>query len=311
MAKHLEKDEAGTKGVQRILKKESEKALESLNGNHRTLSDEAVHSARKLLKRMRADLRLLREALGDRVYRRENARFRDAARPLTELRDARVLVDTLDQLAEDGAADVERKALNKVRRTLQARYRDLRRKVAGDKSALKPVRESLEQAPQRSKKWGLPKKGWSVLGAGLERVYRASRKAFASARDQLTVDNLHEWRKQAKYLRSQLEVLQPLWPEPMEQLADQAHDLTDLLGDDHDLAVLRDTLQDAEAFPDRATADRLCEAVDCRRRHLQDQAFALGARLFAEKPKAFVSRLKNYWQSWRAEKNGSNDNQPQ
>src|SRR5262249_2675480 len=98
MASRLKRGEAGTRGVRRLLRKELGKALEALQGAD-PLPDEAVHAARKALKRARALLRLLRDALGSRVYRRENARLRDAARPLTAVRDARILVDVFDQLA--------------------------------------------------------------------------------------------------------------------------------------------------------------------------------------------------------------------
>jgi CHAD domain-containing protein len=300
MTKQLQQDEAATEGLRRLVRKQAEKALETLNGNGRMLSDEAVHGARRRLKRMRAELRLLRPALGDRVYRRENARFRDAARPLTTVRDAKVLVDTLDKVATR-AAGVDNRAVNKIRRVLQAHYRTVRRDVLSKKATLQPVRASLEAAPKRAKKWSLGDKGWSVLGAGLARVYRSGRKAFATARAEPSDDNLHEWRKQAKYLRYELEVLKPLWPDAMEQMAGQAHDLSDLLGDDHDLAVLREHLQDPDRFPDRATVEVLTAAIDDRRVDLRRQAFSLGERLFAEKARAFAQRLKTYWHSWRAE----------
>src|SRR5580704_13345662 len=55
----------------------------------------SIHEIRKKLKRARAALRLLRDCLGKAVYRRENSLLRDAARPLTPVRDAKVLFETL------------------------------------------------------------------------------------------------------------------------------------------------------------------------------------------------------------------------
>jgi CHAD domain-containing protein len=98
MAIGLRRSESGTQGLRRILREQIAKALEALGGT--TLSDEAVHSARKELKKARATLQLLRDALGDVVYKRENAALRDAARPLSEVRDAKVLLDTLVRLVE-------------------------------------------------------------------------------------------------------------------------------------------------------------------------------------------------------------------
>ena len=59
-----------------------------------------VHGARKQLKRARATLRLLRPALDDDQYRRENTVARDAARPLSKARDNEVVSDALEGLLE-------------------------------------------------------------------------------------------------------------------------------------------------------------------------------------------------------------------
>lgn len=301
MADQLRETESGTRGVRRLVRKQTRKALETLDSNH-SLSDEAVHDARKRLKRVRAALRLVRTALGSRVYDRENAGFRDAARPLTEVRDAKVLIDTLDKLTEHFGEQVDGSALEDVRRGLRAHQREVRRRVLKEDNALEPVKESLEAARERVEKWSVGTRGWSVLGAGLRRVYRSGRDAFAVAQEDPSVENLHEWRKQAKYLWHELQVFQPIWPPIMEELAEQAHTLGDHLGDDHDLAVLRQKLQEEpERFPDRATVDLLTALIDRRRSELQEQALALGRRLYDEKPKAFVGRLEGYWHTWRSE----------
>jgi CHAD domain-containing protein len=61
---------------------------------------EAVHEARKDMKKLRSVLRLVRPVIGDSVYRQENRRFRDAGRILSDARDAKVRSTTLEQLSE-------------------------------------------------------------------------------------------------------------------------------------------------------------------------------------------------------------------
>ena len=63
-------------------------------------NDEAMHQVRKDLKRARAALRLLREAVGEAAYARENTELRDAARPLAGVRDATVALGILRELLE-------------------------------------------------------------------------------------------------------------------------------------------------------------------------------------------------------------------
>src|SRR5262245_45497590 len=81
MAKPLRHTKSGTKEVQRLLGRHIAQALKALRGNQ-PLSDAAVHGARKQLKKARADLRLLRQALAPQTYHYENTALRDVARPL-------------------------------------------------------------------------------------------------------------------------------------------------------------------------------------------------------------------------------------
>lgn len=114
-------------------------------------------------------------------------------------------------------------------------------------------------------------------------------------------EDLHDWRKQVKYLWHQLQILEPSWPGLLGELASQAHKLADHLGDDHDLAVLRQKItSNADAF-ETQDRDALLAMLDRRRKQLQDKAFKLGARMFEEKPRRFTTRIGRYWRLWRTE----------
>src|SRR5688572_14268100 len=92
----------------------------------RRLTDEAIHTARKHLKRARANLRLLRDAIGKASYARENAALRDAARPLSGVRDAKVLLETCDTLFRLTRTTPRRILLMDVRTALQKARREAR-----------------------------------------------------------------------------------------------------------------------------------------------------------------------------------------
>jgi CHAD domain-containing protein len=108
----------------------------------------------------------------------------------------------------------------------------------------------------------------------------------------------HEWRKQVKYLRYQLEFLTPVWPELLRELAEQAHQLADDLGDEHDLTVLRER---AQAHHDTLATDLgiLLALIDGRRLELRAEAVRRGRQLYEEKPRVFAIRLRGYWDNWR------------
>jgi inorganic pyrophosphatase len=96
----LKHDESLRKNIQRIARKQMDNALECLAGPREGSPVEAVHEARKSFKRIRAVLCLVRPVIDDQAYREENTCFRDVGRPLTEVRDAKILVETLDGIAE-------------------------------------------------------------------------------------------------------------------------------------------------------------------------------------------------------------------
>ena len=238
----LNPDESLDKGIRRIARKEMEYALKQVARTSNGSRDEAVHEARKCFKKIRAILRLVRPAINDRTYQYENTAFRDAARPLTEVRDAKILVETVDKVAKHFADRVRGHPFAVARKALMTHQREVRKRVLDEENAFAAVATAVRKALERLDGWTDVPDRWSSMGKGVQQVYRQARRAFANATADPTVTKLHEWRKQVKYLRYQLEILRTIWPEMIEPLAGQADHLGELLGDDHDLAVLRQML---------------------------------------------------------------------
>ena len=92
MSFELNSDESLRKNIRRIARDQMDKALERLTGPHEGSPDEAVHEARKSFKKIRAVLRLVRPVIDEESDREENTCFRNAGRPLTEVRDAKILI---------------------------------------------------------------------------------------------------------------------------------------------------------------------------------------------------------------------------
>jgi CHAD domain-containing protein len=289
-------DRSGVGRVRRIFREQTSSALESLS--RKKLNDAEVHAARKELKKARATLRLLRAGLSERVYQRENAALRDVARPLSAARDGRVMLETLDELVEEYGAPARAVSVDAFRKSLRRDRREVRRAITP--ATVQRSCKSLRELCDRSARWRLADRGWPVIGSGLKRIYNNGRKAMSVAQSARTTEDFHEWRKQVKYLWHQLQVLDPMWPGLIGELADQTHKLANYLGRDHDLAVLRGkVLEHKDAFPDAAGCETLLALIDRCRGRLQEKAFLLGLRIYEEKPAAFGSRLGQYWQDWR------------
>jgi CHAD domain-containing protein len=302
MSFELKPNESLRKGIRRIVRKQLDAALDHLTGPAKGSRDEAVHEARKCFKKVRAVLRLVRAVIGERSYRRENVCFRDAGRPLTQVRDAKIFIETLDRLTEHFQEHIAGRSLGDARQALQENLRGVRKRVLDKQNALCVVAETVRQARERIKSWTDVPNKWSSVGKGLKDVYRRAGDAFGGAAANPTVEKLHEWRKQAKYLRYQLEVLRPLWPERMGELSTEADRMGELLGDEHDLAALRQMLtDDAERIGDEGDREVLFALIDRRRTELEQEAMLLGRRFFQDSPWDFARRLKGYWEAWRAQ----------
>src|SRR5215471_10492368 len=114
----VQPDESASKAVRRIAREQLGKIRDGVDQQPQG-RDEAVHDARKRFKKLRAVLKLIRDAAPEKIYRKENACFRDTARPLSEVRDARVLVEALDELGQhfpEGSADELRQAREELLR---------------------------------------------------------------------------------------------------------------------------------------------------------------------------------------------------
>lgn len=293
----LQPDEAGVSGVRRILLEWVAGAGDALH--KKRISDANIHDARKQLKKSRAALRLLRDSIGEIAYRRENTALRDAARPLGVARDSKVLATALDDLVERYKPATRSLKLDKFRRVLRQEQSAARQAIT--QSLANKQRKALREVKVRGARWNMKGADWEVIGGGLWRIYRGGKKRMKTARRSRTNEDLHDWRKQVKYLWHQLQILEPVWPGPLGELADQSHKLADHLGDDHDLAVLRTKVgAHAETFQGK-DCDALIAVLDRRRKQLQNKAFRLGARIFQERPERFVGRIGQYWELWRDE----------
>jgi CHAD domain-containing protein len=249
--------------------------------------DVAVHEARKQIKRARASLRLLRDAIGESAYRRANQRLRDAARPLSRVRDPKALLDVAEKLCAGTKKSSRRAELASLEQALRSERRRLRQQLL-EPGRLQSVRRTLQTVRTDSRRWPAPTE--DSLCCAVERIYRKSRKAFARAETDQRDETLHESRKQTKYLSKALTVIAPNDRGRIAKRAKRAEAIADALGEDRDLALLRRKLV---ARPRSGSTRRaLVAGIDDRRTKLQRTAAKKGRRLHRRKAKAFVGALK-------------------
>ncbi len=288
----LQPDESAIEGVRRIARGQIDLAVEQLENTDDGELDKAIHESRKAFKRIRALVRLARDGLDDETYRRENETFRDAGRALSSIRDARVMIDTLEDLTTRYTDETPDGSFGGLRAALRAEAQDAREQLKNDAAAVQDVLGTLRAARARVESWPLPEDGDpGFLAPGFERIYRRGRRAQRAAADGASTEALHELRKRAKDLWHATQVLRPAGSKPMKKLGRRAHSLSDVAGEDHDLAVLLEGAR-GRAHTLRPGELALLDALVARRRAaLQQDALARGRRVYGRKPRKLARRI--------------------
>jgi CHAD domain-containing protein len=297
MAYKFENDESVREGFARCAGEQLDHAVGELSEQINVDPVEAVHSARKSVKKARSLLRLARGSMPAAQRRRENRALRDAARQLSAARDAEAMVATVEQLADRYVGQLPESDFSAVREQLEQSRDAQRRVLLGSTLGARAV-EELGAVRVRVADWKLVSGGWASIEDGLRRSYVDGRGAFRRARSHRTIGDWHAWRKRVKDLWYQERLLAPAGGPIVSGHAKDAHRLADLLGDDHDLGVLREALARG-AIQAPADVDALLGLIDHRRGELQTEALHVGERVYAEKPAAFVRRQRRAWKAGR------------
>jgi CHAD domain-containing protein len=255
--------------------------------------DGAVHNIRRCLKRLRAILRLVRPALPEAVYRRETRAIASIGRQFASARDRVVMRQTLMKLeARFGALPT---GLGPRLEKLLAKpaARQPSRIATKDRRAAVAALAKTKQFFARIERAGIRLEHASE---GLERTYRRARRLFGDGYQHPSDGALHEWRKSVQQHWRHMQLLSRAWPDVLGGRAREAKELSRLLGEDHDLALLAAFVAehpDAETpSGDREELIRRCRSWQLELREL---AKPRGRRLFAEPAADFASRLMTYW----------------
>ena len=295
----LQADESVEAGIKRIVNEELGQAVKEID-NRKLKRSEAIHEVRKHCKKIRGVLKLVRPQFEE-TYQLENAWFRDTAKGLAELRDTEAIIETYDSLLDQFSDQIDRRAFAPIRRALTLRQKKIIESVDLNQT-LKKLRARLGTAARRESNWKLRIEEFEGIEGGLLATYRQARKTMVLAYEEPTAANFHEWRKQAKYHDFHMRLLRGLWKPVMRSVSKETDDLSDLLGDDHNLYVLHKTLlKSPKQYGKKRDIQVLLGLIDRRSAELRVEANTVGTRIFAEKPNAFGRRFRGYWKVWRSE----------
>jgi hypothetical protein len=221
--------------------------------------------------------------------------LRDVSRLLAPVADGQGIIATLDTLEKRYNRLLPKTLVARLRTRLIDRGSQTDRQADSD-HVLQVAAGTLRVERRRVKHWQLRTDGFAALSPGLEASFRRARKAMLAAWSRPTGARYHTWRRHVKNHWFHVRLLEGRCGDRL--LADQRRleALDGILGEYHNLVLLHEVLI-SDGLVSRAAIVPCLRAVSSYQRVLRQQAQSLGARIYSEKPRGFVRRIKHLWGS--------------
>lgn len=297
MAYRLKKSESIPDGIRRIVTGEIDAATERLQQCGPKDRDEAIHEARKSLKKVRGALRLVKPEMRN-AYRKENDCFRDLGRQLSDIRDAQAIAEVFEIVVQRCGDDGRKSAIDALRRGIESAKRETEQSINVDRLILSTL-DFLHSARQRVAEWPLRNDGFEAIAEGLKLTYRRGRRALAHVQDDPNPLTYHALRKRVKDHWYHIRLLESLWTEVQRARESSLHELETWLGDDHNLVVLCEQMQkEPGRYGGPLNIPWFLTLVARHQEELRSNSLALGHRLYEERPREFIRRMEKLWNVW-------------
>lgn len=277
--------------VRLLLNRQLSSAIACLEDQAHTSGRDAVHQARKHVKKARAVLRLVRGALGE-SFGRANERLRMANRLLGPLADSRAVLSTLDHLRDFDRTQLPDAVIAALHDELARRAGDLQARAEADRVRERLVR-LLTAERNRAGRVTLSARGRLAVLPEIKAAHRAGRKGRDAAAERPTSEHFHDWRRRVK---TEWYLVRLLADSCGGRLIDDQHRLEALdgcLGELHNVNVLL-ALVAGHSPLSRLDTARALRAMRAYRRDLERRVVPLG-RFYDERPSSFTARVQALW----------------
>jgi CHAD domain-containing protein len=244
---------------------------------------EAVHEIRKSMKKLRTLLRLTRSALNRDTYLACDRAIHDFSSSLSSARDSTILISSLRGLTDYFQPWVDTSLAEPALQYLQDLHTSEMRSYLAQRDQ-HTFEKSLNKLRKQLADWTFAKVTEKTVHNGLEIIYRHGRKTWKTASDEPTTENIHALRKQVKYLWYSLRLLRQRTSSTTAGCIERLEELAELLGQEHDLALLAQTLTGTvELCADIRQANLITALANEHRRILFDTAIPVADTIYAMK----------------------------
>jgi len=275
-------------GIRRIAREQINAALQVLSQGDDI--NQSVHQARKRIKCIRSLLHLIGPGLDPTVFKAEDRRYRNIARHLSGARDAQVLLETLTGLK----ARFELTDTTVLHDWLRDQHQQAERAL--DRTTIGNVVDALHEGKKGFSKVVPKQIGFLNMAEGAKATYKCGRAAFLLAMRTQDGEHFHDWRKDAQRHWRHMQLLRFCWPEMIDMRARYVHELSQLLGDDHDLEVFGLMLEKNRAeFNKMFDHEALLHNTRKTQKSLRKLSTPHARRLYAQRPRDFQQGLMTFW----------------
>jgi CHAD domain-containing protein len=242
----------------------------------------AVHDARKALRRARAALMMMSDALPKSERRAVKAALQEARRSLSTVRDHAVAPETLGHLPlSDEDRDTAKRVLDNAAEAIPPTSDT--KQLLGEAAARAAAQaEALEAA--------LPAQvSWDDLATGIRKLYSEARRARRASK--VSKSWFHEWRKRSKELAYTLDFVARQAGPRAAAIQSEFDGITDTLGPAVDLIMVREFVQTHGLGLTPDSIDHLRDSIDSTLTDLMKSGRKAGTDAFELKGKKFEKRL--------------------
>lgn len=247
---------------------------------------EAVHDARRHIKRTRALYRLIRSD-AKKFVKHEDDRLSKVGGELTQLRNAAAHLEAARYLQANVEAQENVGAIGRIAAALEGECEEVAGNEAAFKATIKTAIQGLRSAEKALADLDLSHKRKttaSCLATGWQKVDSKAIEALGSCVEPENSEAFHALRKRSQDRWMHARLLRPLWPTAMSAIGNEAKALVDVLGHEHDLTALADKLGKSASFRYSDDDKRAAlEAISQQRRKLEAAGREAGSQLFDDK----------------------------
>ena len=292
MSFRLKRDVSIASEIRRLVSTQLEVAISELRTVGDPESDEAVHDARRRVKKIRAVIRLVRPAL-DKRYKAVDRELKDVSRLLAPVADGQGIIETLDELAHRYRKLLPQRAVRSIRAGLRERSARIDHDT-NNRGLIRIAAETLRGERKHVKHWAIHGDGFQAIASGLEESYRRARDGMMLAWSKPKASHYHSWRRYVKDHWFHVRLLEDNCGNHLLAYQRRIEALDGVLGEYHNLVILREVLASDGYTSHRETA-RCLGVVSRYQRLLRRHAESLGIRIYGEKPHHYVRRVERLW----------------